>query len=121
MWGGVRDGAGRKKNSKKEPTVSYYRRVKPQWVANLDKKLKKLKGLEKMKITKEDIIGLMIGYIANSYVDFEVFGELEDDIQEIFGRYERAFHKLSVDEDGDINLEEYAVEVMELIQTKTGK
>ncbi|MBQ8475870.1 hypothetical protein IJ531_02295 [bacterium] len=98
MWGGRREGAGRKKNSKKEPTVSYYRRIKPQWVAILDKKLEKLKGLEEMKnLTKEDIIGLMIDYISNSYVDFEVFGELEEDIQEIFGRYERAFHALPVD------------------------
>ena len=39
--GGARAGAGR---PKKEKTVIYFRRVKPEWVEELDKKLKKLKG-----------------------------------------------------------------------------
>ena len=38
--GGKREGAGR---PKKDPTVCYHRRIKPEWVAILDKVLKALK------------------------------------------------------------------------------
>ena len=38
--GGYREGAGR---PKKEPTVCYHRRVKPEWVKPLDELLNKLK------------------------------------------------------------------------------
>ena len=41
--GGKRDGAGRPKGSTKEPTVTYYRRVKAEWVTVLDKVLNELK------------------------------------------------------------------------------
>ena len=44
MRGGKRAGAGRPVGSKKEPTVVYYRRVKPEWVKELDKKIEELKG-----------------------------------------------------------------------------
>lgn len=36
---------GRPKGSKKLPTVPYHRRVRPEWVAVLDKVLAKLRGL----------------------------------------------------------------------------
>lgn len=39
--GGKREGAGRPIN--KEQTVVYYRRVQPEWVEILDKKLEELK------------------------------------------------------------------------------
>lgn len=38
---------GRPKGSKKEPTVSYHRRVAPEWVKTLDNKLNELKELKK--------------------------------------------------------------------------
>ena len=38
--GGKRQGAGR---PKKDPTVCYHRRVKPEWVKLLDEFLRKLK------------------------------------------------------------------------------
>lgn len=38
--GGKRIGAGRPKQA---PTVNYHRRIKPEWVKILDKKLKELK------------------------------------------------------------------------------
>ena len=41
--GGKRDGAGRPKGYTKEPTVTYYRRVKSEWVVVLDKVLNELK------------------------------------------------------------------------------
>lgn len=41
--GGARPGAGRPKG-KKTNTVIYYRRVKPEWVKVLDKKLNELKN-----------------------------------------------------------------------------
>lgn len=41
--GGKREGAGRPKGSVKEPTVTYYRRVKSEWVEILDKVLNELK------------------------------------------------------------------------------
>lgn len=44
MRGGKRQGAGRPKGTKKDPTVIYFRRVKPEWVEELDKKLEELKG-----------------------------------------------------------------------------
>lgn len=42
--GGKRIGAGRPKGTTKEKTVVFYRRVKPEWVKELDKKLEELKG-----------------------------------------------------------------------------
>lgn len=42
--GGKREGAGRPFGTKKEPTVSYQRRVKPEWIPKLDEFLKKLKN-----------------------------------------------------------------------------
>lgn len=44
MRGGKREGAGRPKGTKKDPTVIYFRRVKPEWVEELDRKLEELKG-----------------------------------------------------------------------------
>lgn len=41
--GGKREGAGRPKGSTKEPTVTYYRRVKSEWVVVLDRLLNELK------------------------------------------------------------------------------
>ena len=38
--GGYRPGAGR---PKKDPTVIFYRRIKPEWVETLDEKIKELK------------------------------------------------------------------------------
>ena len=38
---------GRPKGSTKPPTVCYHRRVRPEWVAILDKLLEKLKGMIK--------------------------------------------------------------------------
>lgn len=38
---------GRPKGSTKEPTVSYHRRVLPEWVKVLDNKLKELKEIKK--------------------------------------------------------------------------
>ena len=43
MRGGKREGAGRPFGTKKEKTVPYHRRVKPEWVAVLDKKIGELK------------------------------------------------------------------------------
>lgn len=43
MRGGKREGAGRPFGTKKDKTVPYYRRVKPEWVAVLDKKIGELK------------------------------------------------------------------------------
>jgi len=43
MRGGFRPGAGRPKGTTKDPTVVYYRRVKPEWVKILDEMIKKLK------------------------------------------------------------------------------
>ena len=42
--GGKREGAGR---PKKDPTVNYHRRVKPEWVKFLDDLLEKLKNSAK--------------------------------------------------------------------------
>jgi hypothetical protein len=42
--GGARIGAGRKKAD----TVCYHRRIKAEWVAELDKKLEELKGVKIM-------------------------------------------------------------------------
>lgn len=42
--GGKRQGAGRPKGTKKEKTVPYHRRVRPEWVEELDKKLEELKN-----------------------------------------------------------------------------
>ena len=44
MRGGFREGAGRPKGTTKDKTVIYFRRVKPEWVKKLDKKLEELKG-----------------------------------------------------------------------------
>lgn len=44
MRGGKREGAGRPVGTTKEPTVVYYRRIKPEWVEILDKKIQELKG-----------------------------------------------------------------------------
>lgn len=44
--GGKREGAGR---PKKDPTVIYFRRVKPEWGEELDKKLEELKGQKNEK------------------------------------------------------------------------
>lgn len=43
MRGGKREGAGRPFGTTKDKTVPYYRRVKPEWVAVLDKKIGELK------------------------------------------------------------------------------
>lgn len=43
MHGGKRAGAGRPVGTKKDPTVCYHRRIKPEWVEILDKVLKELK------------------------------------------------------------------------------
>jgi hypothetical protein len=42
--GGYRAGSGRPKGTTKEPTVIYYRRVKPEWVEKLDKLIEVLKS-----------------------------------------------------------------------------
>lgn len=42
--GGKREGAGRPVGTTKEPTVVYYRRVKPEWVQVLDKLIEELKN-----------------------------------------------------------------------------
>lgn len=49
MRGGKREGAGRPQGTKKEPTISYYRRVNPEFVPILDKVLNALKN-KKCKI-----------------------------------------------------------------------
>lgn len=41
---------GRPKGSTKPPTVSYHRRVRPEWVEVLDKVLKELRGQKKWLI-----------------------------------------------------------------------
>lgn len=50
MRGGARAGAGRPAGTKKEPTIVYYRRIKPEWVIILDKKIEELKIKDKYKI-----------------------------------------------------------------------
>lgn len=50
--GGRREGAGRPYGTNKEKTVIYYRRVKPEWVEVLDKKLQELKGGNMTKFEK---------------------------------------------------------------------
>ena len=42
--GGKREGAGRPFGTTKEPTVIYYRRVKPEWVKLLDDLINTLKN-----------------------------------------------------------------------------
>lgn len=44
MRGGKRTGAGRPKGTTKEKTVIYFRRVKPEWVEELDKLIEVLKS-----------------------------------------------------------------------------
>lgn len=41
--GGKRIGAGRPVGTKKEPTIVYYRRIKPEWEEILDRVLEELK------------------------------------------------------------------------------
>lgn len=45
--GGKRIGAGRPVGTKKEPTIVYYRRIKPEWEQILDSVLDKLKNQKK--------------------------------------------------------------------------
>ena len=49
-WGGKRPNSGRKKGVKighiKPQTVCYHRRVQPEWVEELDKKLNELKAIK---------------------------------------------------------------------------
>lgn len=54
MRGGYRKGSGRPKGTKKDPTVIYYRRIKPEWVEILDEKLKELKGANQMTFKIQD-------------------------------------------------------------------
>ena len=49
MRGGKREGAGRPFGTTKDKTVNYHRRVKPEWVAMLDKKLEEIKMDERIK------------------------------------------------------------------------
>lgn len=49
MRGGKREGAGRPVGTKKEPTVVYYRRVKPEWVEKLDNLIEVLKKLKEQE------------------------------------------------------------------------
>lgn len=49
MRGGKREGAGRPVGTKKEPTVIYYRRVKPEWVEKLDNLIEVLKKLKEQE------------------------------------------------------------------------
>lgn len=53
MRGGKREGAGRPFGTKKDKTVPYYRRVKPEWVAVLDEELEKLKAAERYNMKFE--------------------------------------------------------------------
>lgn len=63
--GGERDGAGRPFGTKKEKTVAYHRRGKPEWVAVLNTTLSALKS-EKNKPLKE--IKKILENYANSYI-----------------------------------------------------
>ena len=47
--GGKRQGAGRPVGTKKEPTIAYQRKIKPEWVKLMDAFLKELKEKAKQK------------------------------------------------------------------------
>ena len=73
--GGARAGAGRPAKD----TVIYYRRVKPEWVEELDKKLQELKGGNDMILTDEQkdlIFYVLAGFQQGLYWDDE-FNEIE--------------------------------------------
>lgn len=101
MRGGKREGAGRPFGTKKEPTVIYYRRVKPEWVQVLDNKIEKLKGFKMKNYTENEIIdSIMTPYISGCIVDFEQFGEFEELVREKVIEYDKAWDKLEYDAEG---------------------
>lgn len=62
MRGGARAGAGRPAGTKKEPTVVYYRRIKPEWTEILDNNIKELKMkeeiIEKLEKLENELLNL---------------------------------------------------------------
>lgn len=77
--GGKREGAGRPFGTTKEKTVPYYRRVKPEWVAILDKKISDLKMEDILKKQFENC--RTVGEIEKMAIEEFGCGELGETVE----------------------------------------
>ena len=62
--------------------------------------MKEIKLTNGQIVNKEGIADMLAAYVTDSYIDFELFGEKEDDVRAIFGDYQQEYDNYEADEDG---------------------